>query len=50
MPEGERRNLPTERTKVGVIANNQGAGLLLYGAGKGTFDLAFAASLDNDHF
>src|SRR5437762_4580927 len=50
MPEGERRNLLAARTKVRIIADTQGAGLLLYGAGKGTFDLAFAPSLDDDHF
>ena len=50
MAECERRNLPAERTEVGIVADAEGAGLLLHGAVNGIFDLAFAPCPDNDHF
>ena len=49
MAEREQSDLPTARTKVRIIADAQSAGLLLYGDGNSTFDLAFAPGLNNDH-
>src|SRR5258707_14258108 len=49
MTERESGDLPTARTKVGIVADTQSAGLLLHGCENRVFDLAFAAGLNNNH-
>src|SRR6516165_11079605 len=50
MAEREKGNPPTPRANVCIVADAQSIGVVPHGSDNRTFDLAFAPSLDNEHF